>query len=356
MKIIEGHAHIYRRDDIDFSVKSFQGMLDYFKFEAVHICSYIHDTEEEDTDITRNVKALYCKKYLPAYVSGAFVHHFGNETPEFLLDQAKRYMTMGCDGIKMLEGKPGQRKKLGVPLDSKLFGKFYEYAEKNQIPVVLHSADPPHYWDYSKLSDYEREKGWFCDSSYPSKDDFRKEVWGIMEKFPKLPLVLAHMGFLHDNKEYMTEFVQRWDNTMIDLTPNNYEMLDMGEDILWWKDFFVKWRKRIMFGTDAYSFELEGKTYEECFPRTVLLKDFLETDSRELEILPGRKIERGLGLFEDVLKDIYYNNFIDVYGKAKPLCPELIAQECKNLLENPPHKMLSEDEMNLKKILKDFSK
>ena len=58
---------------------------------------------------------------------------------------------------------------------SPLYDKFYGYAEENSIPIVLHTSDPSHFWDWDRLSDYAKNRGWFCDETYPSWDDFRKE-------------------------------------------------------------------------------------------------------------------------------------------------------------------------------------
>lgn len=355
MKIIEGHAHIARRDDIDISVDRFRGMMDHFKYDSMHLCMYIHDVLEEETDVTRNVKAMYCKKHLPIYASAGLIHKKEGDTPEDFLAQAKKYIEMGFDGFKMLEGKPGQRKLFGVPLDAPLYHKFYEYAQENNIPIVLHTSDPSFYWDWSRLSDYAKERGWFCDDTYPTWDDFRKEVWGIMEKFPKLHLVLAHMGFLNEVPERAAEFMERWDNTVLDLTPNSYEMLDIAKDFDWWKAFFSKYRKRIVYGTDAYSFDLDGATYDERYMRIRPLQAFLETDDHEINVGVG-VVPHGLGLDKDILEDIYYNNFKRLYGEPKPVCNELVAEECNILLENPPYNLLDEDIKNLEKIKTYFTK
>lgn len=353
MKIIEGHGHIARRDDIDISVARFKDLMAYFKYDSIHLCMYLHDVMDEECDFTRNVKALYCKEHLPAYASASLLHKMEEDTPETFLEQAKKYMAMGFDGFKMLEGKPGLRKKFGVPLDSPLYDKFYGYAEENSIPIVLHTSDPSHFWDWNRLSDYAKNRGWFCDETYPSWDDFRKEVWGIMEKFPKLNLILAHMGFLNEVPERAEEFLERWENTCLDLTPNSYEMLDIAKDFNWWKSFFIKNRKRFVYGTDAYSLDLDGATYEERFMRIRPLMEFLETDDHEINVGVG-VVPHGLGLDKEILEDIYYNNFKRLYGEPKSVSNELAVMECQLLLENPPYTLSEDDKLNLMKIMNYF--
>ena len=223
------------------------------------------------------------------------------------------------------------------------------------MPVVLHSADPPHFWEYEKLSEYQKNVGWFCDSSLPAKDEFRKAIWSVMEKFPKLKLTLAHMGFLHDHPEHLCEFFDRWENTGIDLTPNDYEMGDMDTNIPYWQNFFSKYRDRIYYGTDAYPFDLEGKTYAERFPRVTRLRSFLEEDDTTFDF-HFLHVRHGLALPEDILEDVYYKNHDRRYGAPRPLDKERIAAECENILNNCPYTLSALDVKNLQKMHAYFQK
>ena len=46
------------------------------------------------------------------------------------------------DGMKMLEGKPAVRQKLGHRRDVSIYDAYYAYLEVEQIPLMFHVADP----------------------------------------------------------------------------------------------------------------------------------------------------------------------------------------------------------------------
>ncbi len=51
--------------------------------------------------------------------------------------QARRLREAGCDGMKMIEGKPTSRKQTGLPLDSLLYAEYYAYLGDRAVPDPL---------------------------------------------------------------------------------------------------------------------------------------------------------------------------------------------------------------------------
>ena len=82
-------------------------------------------------DDMQNLKGLCLKTVFSpnAYAFAGLVHE--DLAPQVLadsfLEQAKEYLSVGYDGIKMLEGYPSLLKEFAEPLDSPMYDKFYGF-------------------------------------------------------------------------------------------------------------------------------------------------------------------------------------------------------------------------------------
>lgn len=332
MKITDSHAHICYNSGTLSEIKDvFKNTMEHFGIQDIHVLTL---PNYEETDFTQTYKGLYIKDSLNSYASANLVHFFDErDTKEEFLKQAKLFHKLGFDGYKMLEGKPSLRKRTGFRLDDPVYWGFYEYAEENGIPIVMHAADPLSFWDMTNATEYQIQKGWIYDESYPTKEDIRKEVWGIMEKFPKLKLTLAHMGFLYYNEENTIEFLERWENTAFDLCINPLAMNTIVENFELWGKFIHKHLSRFIFGTDFYPFNKpEDKTYEEVFNRFERLCKYLTY--KEGFIYAETEIKGGLGLKEDELNAVFYENHRKRYGEPKKIDKELLFKCMEETLLN----------------------
>lgn len=333
--VIEGHLHMERHDSVLKSIVVIETIMSHFGYTGVSILSIPHSGK--GPDITRNIKALYAKKCLEGrvYASAGIIHSFDErDNAESFEKQAEVYYKAGFDGYKLLDGKPMLRKKIGKRLDDPIYRRFYAFAEETGMPIVMHVADPPHFWDRSQLSEYELNAGWFCDSTFPSKEELRDEVFGILKRFPRLKLTLAHMGFFSNNIDTAERFLENYENTAFDLTPNSYELEDFDNSPDIWRSFFKKYQKRILYGTDTYDFDPGNTPAEEMYGQRInLLRSFLETDR---EVKAPRKIVRGFALDKGILTDIYSGNHYRRYGKVPKKPDEHIMKKmCEELFKAP---------------------
>lgn len=333
--IIDSHFHANYANNIDATVGIFRNVMRYFGYDGICILSL--PLLWEKTDYTMNIKALYIKHCLApnAYAFGGLVHNFdGTDTAESYLAQAKSLYEQGFDGYKMLEGKPFFRKKLGRGIDDPVFWHFYAFAEEKGMPVTLHLADPPHFWHYEKLTPYEKSRCWFCDSTYPTKEEFHKESENIMEKFPRLKLTIAHFAFLAGDREKLSSIMERYKNLSLDLTPNAYEFEDFQKDPKFWKAFFIKYQDRILYGTDTYNIALEERDPEAVYGERInQVKTFVETD-REFTAVTQKV--NGFALDRKIVENIYGKNFLRrVGGAPAKINFELALKECQRLMALP---------------------
>ena len=336
LKIFEGHMHLECDLPVDETVEIFRKVKEYYGYECMNLLAVpnIPHRNMKATDISSNLKAIYCKSRIPKlYASAGLIHHFDErDTAEGFLKQAERAYAQGFDGFKCLEGKPMLRKAIGKRLDDPIYDLFYGFAEEKEMPIVMHVADPASFWDIASASEYAIRMGWICDETYPTKDELHEETEGILKKFPKLKLVLAHFNFMSDDLERCDDFLTKYPSVYFDLTPGASMFVNFNKRLDDWRDFFCRYRKRIAYGSDTYNFRMEeGSMHLPYTDRINYVRYFLETD-REFTFNDNKL--RGILLPDNVIEDIYYNNTYNRLGERRPINYAAVLEECEELLKS----------------------
>ena len=350
--VCDSHVHLHEELPLDETIKILNNVMNYMNYEKIALEAL------PSYGITDNYKALYLKsKINGVYANLGLVHNFDErDTQEFYLEQAKLCHAMGCDGFKMLEGKPDYRKKLSKPLNDKSFDKFYGYAEENQLPIVLHFGDPRSFWDPEKIPEWALKRGWLYDESFVSFEDMQKEVEGILEKFPKLNLVIAHFFFISDDINYAEWLMNKWDNVCLDITSGSEMYFNFDKNSAAWREFFIKYADRIIYGTDIYNWQQKDMTMEQRYAHAVnLQRSFLEKKEPFFDNWRQNEFKNPFGFDDVVLDKIYNNNFLRLFGeKPKEVNCGLIVSECQKLKR--VYKLDELEMANINQIVKDLSK
>jgi hypothetical protein len=253
---------------------------------------------------------------------------------------------MGCDGIKMIEGKPDMRKMLSVPpFDSPAYEPYWQRLETSGMPLVWHVNDPQEFWDAQHIPGWAREQGWFYgDGTFINFETQYSEVLHVLERHPALKVIFAHFFFLSAQLPRLADLLERFPNMCVDLTPGIEMYRQFARDPQATRDFFLKYQERILFGTDIGAKALLttpelGIEAGESALRVELVRSFLERDGGfRLDNASGflfGKFEapfEGIGLPQDVLRKIYILNFERLAGdQPKALDPQSIIAECERL-------------------------
>ena len=326
IKIVDSHVHIRSFESLDF----LDGYLKKYNLNKINIVSLAC---EDQSEITQNLLCALFKHMHPgnAYAYGSLMYPYyplDDMIPDEynFVDQVKRLMDMGFDGIKMLEGKPTLRKKIGVPLDSPIFDEYYSYLEEQKIPIVFHAADPETFWDRETAPEFSFAQGWFYgDGTFSEKETIYKEINGILNKFPNLRVTFAHFYFLSNYVERAQAFLDRWKNVSLDITPGREMYDNFSRKPSEWKAFFTEYKDRIIFGTDMEDSMFQGG------PSDIIntMRRFLETDDKFDNW--GFKIN-GLALDKAVIDKIYCKNFESYAGKVpKRVHVEMLLDECRRI-------------------------
>ena len=243
----------------------------YFKYPIIDTHIHVGDIEEINKAVKKaeyeqyvllsgsiapkcvwgNLELLDIKKKAPEKIYAyACLHTTGEGAPEAdeLLRQVQAYHKVGFDGMKLLFGKPELRKAYGVSLCDECYDPMYDFLEKNNIPVLLHSNDPVEFWDKDRIPKWAIGAGYYCDETDPTHEQIREETIGILKKHPKLNMTIAHIFFLSNSDRYdlAEELLETYPNLTFDLCPG-WEMYEGFERDERWRGFIEKYAGRLIY-------------------------------------------------------------------------------------------------------------
>ena len=268
-----------------------------------------------------NPIAMEFKQHYPqkVYVSGALdylpVLEESASAPQALEAQIHALKRDGFDGLKMIEGKPQVRKMIPYPLDGPLYAGMWGALEQEDLPVILHVADPEEFWDSERCPEWARESGWdYSSGSYPLREDLYNEVEHFLARHPRLKLILAHFYFLADNLPQAAHFLDAHPLVCFDLAPHMDMYREFSQDPAAARAFFLRYQDRILYGTDIDTRALDRGESGAAFMRYIpwLIRSFLERD--DVFGKPGQPPYQGLGLPRETLERIYHLNFERLFG------------------------------------------
>ena len=328
LPLIDGHTHCFTMDMVDNLV----GVMQQLGLKAFNICGICHTGGAR---ISQNPLCLMLKLMYPGkvYACGGLFHKLPGQTGGTfdLRGQAERLMSLGFDGIKMIEGKPTAYKALGIPLNDPAYDDYYGWVESQQIPVVFHVADPETFWDRKTIPAHFLDKGWcYDDGTYPQKEQLYEQVDDILARFGKLPVIFAHFYFLSADIDRAGAFLDKWPAVSFDITPGMEMYRNFSQKADEWGHFFANYADRIVFGTDNVCSVDQGDLAG-SIDKIRCMRRFLATKD---EFTFGRYDVRGLGLDESVLAKIYTGNFERHFGsKPKPVSREAALGYCRELAD-----------------------
>lgn len=194
-----------------------------------------------------------------------------------------------------------------LKLDDPELDPIWQTAARLNIPVMIHTADPP---EFFQPLDYANER-WlelalfpdrrYQDPRYPRFDELMAERDRLFRRHPKTTFIAAHLGWhAHDLGRL---------GKMFDEMPNLYGevgavLYDLGRQPRAAHAFLVKYQDRVLFGKDA--FQPDEYPY---FWRTFETADDYFDYYRDYHAF--WKLY-GLALPDPVLRKLYYQNALRI--------------------------------------------
>jgi predicted TIM-barrel fold metal-dependent hydrolase len=209
-------------------------------------------------------------------------------------------------------------------IDDPLFDPIYEYLERSGRTALMHIADPlaswqppdeqnPHFNYYSQHSEWHM----YLKPDYPSHEQLMDARDRVLERFPKLRVVGAHLASLEHDVAEVTRRLERYPNLAVDTSARTLDLALQDKDSV--RTFFSKYQDRILFGTDVVETkplssateEKRSEAVEGLMSRIKLILSFFGSED-DLEFR-GRQI-RGLGLPYQVVEKVTRLNAVNYYG------------------------------------------
>jgi predicted TIM-barrel fold metal-dependent hydrolase len=286
--------------------------------------------------------SLYMKARHPkAFYVFAGLNHaaklFGERvrTPR-LAEQVEAFVQMGCDGLKMVEGKPTSRKQMNVPVTDPYFAPYWARVEELGLPIVWHVNDPEEFWDPARIPGWAKEQNWGYGPGDAQKEQLYAEVDQVLARYPNLRIIFAHFYFLSADLARARRFLDQHPTVHFDLAPGIEMLYNLSHDPDSSREFLIEYADRIVFGTDLSS----TLTVEQGRLRAGLVFRCLESEDtfrvpKGADFLLGRPEDgliRGLSLPADVLAKIYHDNLARLVGsEPHALNVEKAIEECERL-------------------------
>jgi len=256
----------------------------------------------------------------------------------------KRMLQCGCDGIKMIEGKPDIRRTVPIPdFDLPPWEPFWEYAEKIGLPILWHVNDPEEFWDEEKIPSWARMQGWTYTQDTINNEVQYTQVLTVLKRHPNLKIIFAHFFFMSAQLDRLSNILDEFRNVCIDLTPGIEMYVNLSKNKEKTVRFFEKYQSRILYGTDigargVIAHESEINRTESLnrsdIVRTFLTKEGQFTIKADGNFLIGTEDFQldALNLRPDITQKIFCDNFLRIVGeKPNEVNPKMVIKECKRI-------------------------
>ncbi len=197
--------------------------------------------------------------------------------------------------------KPEFNYRTGFYFDDWRLDDIYRAMVDNDLAGLVHIADPD-VWYQRVYNDPDKfEPKW---ATY-------RQLTNTLGRYPKLRVVVAHMGGNPERLDHLDRLLSTYPNCYLDTSATKWVVRELSPKREEAREFFLKWYRRLLFGTDLVARKNEGLPH---YASRYWVHQFLyEQPGEVLSPIPdkdadGQVCVRGLDLPPNVLQRIYLKN------------------------------------------------
>jgi len=255
-----------------------------------------------------------------------FFIHFGQlpverfEEPGFESFVYKTIRDLHANGVKGMKFWKiiglAIRDKAGAYLrpDDERLRCIWQTAAELNMPVLFHIADPIAFFlppdeknEYRETLEEHPEWG-FSDPGLYSYSELMQMQENLLELNPNTKFIIPHVGGSGENLKRVGSWLDRFPNMYIDFADR---MSELGRQPYSTEKLFTTYADRVLFGTDLMPYDTERYPIHFRFLET---KDEYFKYCTDKGLFLGDWNIYGIGLTDDVLRKIYYENAESLLG------------------------------------------
>lgn len=275
----------------------------------------------------------YCARLHPDLFRGEKDGAEGAEELD-LAGQVDRLRELGFDGLKVFLGKPAFQRRVGLSLTDPPVERALARAAAVGLPALIHVADPPVFWARGPLT-AEAAPG------VPGYEELQAQALAVLERHPRLTVVFAHLLMMAHDLPRLAGILTAHPNAHLDLAPGLYFYGELSRDAAEAREFLIRFRQRILFGSDGFWFDpsFEGLPFSsaaENLQRGRRLAEYLASEREMDNPFPYTRERqprvRGLGLARRrdgrrALREMLRGNFRRLFPQTPaPVDPAEVAR------------------------------
>lgn len=187
----------------------------------------------------------------------------------------------------------------------------FKTLEDKDIPLIIHVGDPDTYY----ANQYKDS------SKYGLKETHLNELEDLISRHPRLRFQVPHLAAMPEMHRLpeLSRWLDEYPNFVVDTASSRWMARELSKDVEKAYEFMVRYQDRVLFGTDLVA----GRGDDDYFSGRVIAQRVLwETEERNTPLpFPDADTENtggtfinGLDLPESVLKKLYWDNAVRLYG------------------------------------------
>lgn len=195
----------------------------------------------------------------------------------------------------------------------------WEEAAKLDLPVTIHIADPPCFFDkvidgsHERYEELAEHPDWaYGNSPCPRFDELMEAQEKLLHDNPDTRFVIAHVGSHAENLREVSRQLDAYPNMYVDTAER---ISELGRQPYTARDFLIRYQGRVIYGTDLIPNETNVSGYYRFFETRDEYFPYNSWDEHH----QGRWNIYGVYLPDEVLKKIYYKNALKVAPRLRAL-------------------------------------